>query len=182
MNKTLAVSHIFVISEDQTITDLGEYSYSKLRISNNYAKEINGDNFRGTFEIEGIPGNATTLVIDYPATKTERLFISSDYEIPIDQIFSRSNPNGDCIIYGKIRTTPVTILNMFGALGGYEITIIEPYSPTDVAQRLFNEVKVHNSFIDKGARYDDNQEEVTQTRIKPKRPNPIVERIKMVQL
>ena len=182
MTETLAVPHIFVVSKDQKIVDLGEYSYNKLHISKNYAKEINGDNFGGTFQIEGIPENATTLVIEHPTTKTKQLFISSDYEMPIDQIFSRSNPNGDCIIYGTVRSSPPVILCMLGLLLGYKIMIIDPYFSRDVADRLVKEAEVQNSFFKQGARYNDNQEEVTQAKTRPKRPNPIIERIKRIIL
>ncbi len=182
MSKTLACSHIFVLSEDQTTVDLGEYSYSNFHISNNYAKEINGDNFSGTFQIKGIPGNATALVIEYPSTKTKQLFISAEYNIPIDQTFSRSNPNGDCLIYGTIRSSPPVIVCFLGRLSGYEITIIDPYSPKDVVQRMVKEVQVHNKFLSRGARYTNDQKEVIQARTEPKRLNPIIERIKRVAL
>lgn len=126
--KKLACSHIFIISKDHKIKDMGDYSYERLHISHNYAKEIQGDDFIGKYKICRIPEHTATLVIDSPTTDSKHLFISTNPEIPITNIFSRSNPNGDCIIRGDINTEKMTIECVWGRLfHAHTITLIDPY-------------------------------------------------------
>ena len=84
MSKVLACSHIFVISKDMEIVDLGEYSHNRLHILNGNGR------------------HAATLEIDFPSTKTKYILSTFNKQIPITDIFSCSNENSDCIILGTI--------------------------------------------------------------------------------
>lgn len=156
MSKTLAVSHIFVISKNMDIVDLGEYSGHLLHVA---AKGV--------------------LIIDHPEpeTKSKQVFISSNDTIPITDIFSRSNKNDDCIIYGTIQGEPPTI-------GETAIIRIEPYFSMSTTERLAKEEEIHNKFFSRGARYIKSEKKIIKCEeIKTiPRPNPIVERMKQVQL
>lgn len=172
MSKTLAVSHILVISENMDIIDLGEYSSHLLKISYGLEPPL--------YNPPGIVGRKTfsrALIIDHPSTKSKQVFISSDDNIPITDIFSRSNKNGDCIIYGTIQGEPPTI-------GETAIIVIDPYFSMSTVERLAAEEEVHNKIISRGARYiktENGTGQFKKTKI-VQRLNPIVERIKQVQL
>ncbi len=187
MSKSLAVSHIFVISKDKNITDLGEYSGHLLHVSSKHTKPSWDDEYKEVPNVEKLDG-VIRLVIDHPSTNTKQIFISSDEKVPITDIFSCSNKNGDCLIYG-------TIKGKLPIIGETAVIVIDPYFSRDVAERLAKEVEVHNGFISRGARYTDNQEDAIRARIrglqeqlhekKPEqeqRKNPIIERMKRVQL
>ncbi len=183
MRKSLAVSHIFVISKNMDIIDLGEYSGHLLHVSSGLEPPI--------YNPPGIVGRLTfsrTLIIDHPSTNTKQIFISSDEKVPITDIFSCSNKNNDCLIYGTIKgKLPIS--------GETAVIVIDPYFSRDVAERLAKEVEVHNGFLSRGARYTDNLGDAIQARIRGlqeqlhekepdqnPRKNPIVERMKLVQL
>lgn len=157
MSKVLATSHIFVISKNMDIVDLGEYSGQLCRPS----------------PLKGTP----MLEIDHPSTNSKQIFISTNETIPITDIFSRSNKNDDCIIYGTIHGEPPTI-------GESAIIKINPYFSWGTAERLAKEVEVHNKFLSRGARYIKSEKKNSNSKGTKtiSRPNPIVERIKQVQL
>jgi len=108
-----------------------------------------------------------TLKIDQPFTKTQLIFTTQNRKIPITDIFSCSNNNSDCIIMGSVKYRRKT--------GDITTILITPYDSETVTERINKEVDVLNTLAERGGRYC---EEILIT----KRPNPIVERIKQVQL
>ncbi|MDD5453939.1 MAG: hypothetical protein PHW62_00365 [Candidatus Ratteibacteria bacterium] len=155
MTPTLAVSHIFVVSEDLNIVDLGEYSQNLLHI----------------IQIPECPPESPDMIleIEHPSTKTTQVFVTDkSKKIPITDIFSCSNKNGDCIIMGSMKNTY--------SVEDTTIIIIEPYTSKTVTERMNKEVDVLNKLAEKGARYFEKKPDKIPQR------NLLIERMKQVQL
>lgn len=174
MSKVLAVSHIFVISKNMDIVDLGEYSGHLCRIS----------------PLKGTP----MLEIDHPSTNSKQIFMSSNPTIPITDIFSRSNKNDDCIIFGTVRDISPPIGSSESSL-----IIIDPYTADGASDRISKEADVQSKLLARNFENFVNRNSTPEERItkrmkrlrkrvqetEPKqtaRKNPIVERMKQVQL
>lgn len=168
MSKTLAVSHVFVISENMDIVDLGEYSGHLLHVEPALEQPIfyPDDMVLNRLKLSFKP----TLHINHPSTNTEQIFVSSDEKVPITDIFSCSNENGDCIIMGTIKETVAS------PIAGNTVIIIDPYNYKTVTGRMHKEADVLNELAEKGGRYCEEAPTIIQ------RINPIVERMKQVKL
>lgn len=176
MSFSLAVSHIYVISEDLNIVDLGEYSQNRLHVSNGGGK------------------HAMTLQIEYPSTKTKIILTTLDEKTPITEIFSCSNKNSDCIIFGTVRDISPPIGSSESSL-----IIIDPYTADGASDRISKEADVQSKLLARNFENFVNRNSTPEERItkrmkrlrkrvqetEPKqtaRKNPIVERMKQVQL
>ncbi len=169
MSFSLAVSHIFIVSEDLNIVDLGEYSGHLLHVELGFA-ELKIIYPNGSVLNRLKVSDKSTLHIDHPSTNTKQIFVSSDEKVPITSIFSRSNENDDCIIMGTIKET------VESPIAGEIIIIINPYDYKTVMGRMNAESDVLNELAERGGRYCDEPEP------EMKRPNPTVERMKQVRL
>lgn len=176
MSFSLAVSHIYVISEDLNIVDLGEYSQNRLHVSNGEGK------------------HAMTLQIVYPPTKTKIILTTLEDKTPITDICSYTNKNSDCIIFGTVRDISPPIGSSESSL-----IIIDPYTADRASDRISKEADVQSKLLARNFENFVNRNSTPEERItkrmkrlrkrvqetEPKqtaRKNPIVERMKQVQL
>lgn len=162
VTETKRCSHILIISEKFDITDLGEYGQQHLH------------------PIAGYPKDG--LLIDSRIPEKKRYFVSTSDNVGIMDIISCSNANTDCIIFGSLAGEPIP-----QSTGGL-LYRIRPYSH-DTTEELIKEQNVKRLLEMHGARYIDKLLEVvsgqqpkTEPSLEPRRPNPIIERIKQVQL